>query len=84
MLIYMSEYTTILIHKDTKEHLSLLKDYYKESYEEVINKLITIYEKLKSEGALSDQTKKDIETARKQIREGKGISTKELMSELGL
>lgn len=80
----MSEYTTILIHKETKEHLSLLKDYYKESYEEVINKLITVYEKLKSEGTLSDQTKMDIKTARKQIREGKGISTKELMSELGL
>lgn len=80
----MSEYTTILIHKETKEHLSLLKDYYKESYEEVINKLITVYEKLKSEGTLGDKTKKDIEIARKQIKEGKGISTKDLMSELGL
>jgi hypothetical protein len=80
----MSEYTTILIHKETKEHLSVLKDYARESYEEVINKLITVYEKLKSEGELSEPTKKDIETARKQIKEGKGLSTKQLMEELGL
>jgi hypothetical protein len=80
----MSEYTTILVHKETKEHLALLKDYAKESYEEVINKLITIYEKLQSEGKLTQDTKKDIEEARKQIKAGKGMSTKELMKELGI
>jgi len=80
----MSVYTTILLHKETKDHLALLKDYSKESYEEVINKLITIYEKLKSEGELSAETKKDIETARAQIKAGKGVSTKELMKDLGL
>ena len=80
----MSDYTTILVHKETKEHLSDLKDYARESYEEVINKLITVYEKLKSEGELTDETKKDIEVARKQLKEGKGITTKELMKELGL
>jgi hypothetical protein len=80
----MSEYTTILVHKETKEHLALLKDYARESYEEVINKLITIYEKLQSEGELTEETKKDIKIAREQIKEGKGMSTKELMKELGL
>ncbi len=80
----MSDYTTILVHKETKDRLSSMKDYAKESYEEVINKLITVYEKLKSEGKLREKTKKDIEIARKQIKEGKGISTKQLMTELGL
>ncbi len=80
----MSEYTTILIHKETKDKLASMKDYGRESYEEVINKLITVYEKLKGEGELSEKTKKDIETARKQMKEGKGISTKKLMEELGL
>ena len=80
----MSDYTTILVHKETKDRLSSMKDYAKESYEEVINKLITVYEKLKAEGKLREKTKKDIEIARKQIKEGKGISTKELMTELGL
>jgi len=80
----MSEYTTILIHKETKEHLAVLKDYARESYEEVINKLITVYVKLKSEGELSDKTKQDISRARKEIAEGKGLSTKQLIADLGL
>lgn len=80
----MSEYTTILVHRDTRERLAGLRDYGRESYEEVINKLISVYEKLKSEGELSDETKKDIETARRQIGAGKGITTKKLMADLGL
>ena len=80
----MSEYTTVLLHKKTRERLGSLKDYTRESYDEVINKLITVFEKLKSEGELKEETKKDIETARKQIKGGKGISTKELVEQLGL
>ena len=80
----MSEYTTILVHKETQERLAGLKDYTRESYEEVINKLITVYEKLKSEGELAEGTKKDIKTARRQVREGKGMTTRELMDKLGL
>ena len=80
----MSEYTTILLHKKTKKRLASMKDYARESYEEVINKLITVYAKLKSEGELTEETKKDIETARKQIKKGQGMSTRELMAELGL
>jgi len=80
----MSEYTTILVHKETKERLAEMKDYGRESYEEVINKLITIYEKLKGEGKLTEKTKKDIEIARKEIKKGEGISTKKLIAELGL
>lgn len=80
----MSEYTTILLQKKTREKLGSLKDYSRESYDEVINKLITVFEKLKSEGELNEETKKDIDTARKQIKQGKGISTKELVEQLGL
>jgi len=80
----MSNYTTVLVHKETQERLASLKEYARESYDEVINKLITVYEKIKSEGELSEETKKDIETARKQIKQGRGMSTKELMTKLGL
>ena len=80
----MSEYTTILLHKETKERLADMRDYARESYEEVINKLITIYEKLKSEGELSEETKKDISIAREQIKKGKWVSTKDLIAELGI
>ena len=80
----MSEYTTILLHKETKERLANMRDYARESYEEVINKLITIYEKLKSEGELSEETKKDISIAREQIKKRKWVSTKDLIAELGI
>ena len=80
----MSEYTTILLHKETKERLADMRDYARESYEEVINKLITIYEKLKTEGELSEETKKDISIAREQIKKGKWVSTKALIAELGI
>lgn len=80
----MSEYTTILVHKETRDRLAAARDYGRESYEEIINKLITVYEKLVKEGELTEKTRKDVEIARTQIKQGKGISTKKLMAELGL
>lgn len=80
----MSDYTTILVHRETRERLATVKDYARESYEEVINKLISVYEKLKAEGELSAQAKSEVETARKEIKAGKGVSTKKLMADLGL
>ena len=80
----MAGYTTIMLHKETRERLASMKDYAKESYDEVINKLITVFEKMKTEGELTEETKKDIAIARRQIKEGKGISTKQLIERLGL
>lgn len=81
----MSEYTTILVHKETREKLASMREYKRESYEEVINKLITVYDKLMAaKGELSDKTKEDISEARKQIRAGRGITTKKLLAELGI
>ncbi|VVB73332.1 Uncharacterised protein [uncultured archaeon] len=80
----MASNTTIIVHKETRERLASLKEYTRESYDEVINKLITIFEKMKSEGELTEETKKEIVAARRQIKEGKGMSTKELVERLGL
>ncbi len=81
----MSDYTTILVHKETREKLAGMRDYKRESYEEVINKLIIVYDKLMAaKGELSDKTKEDVAEARKQIRAGKGITTKKLLAELGI
>ena len=80
----MGGYTTVLLHKETKERLETMKEYAKESYDEVINKLITIVKLVNEEGKLSDDTLKDIHEARAQIRKGKGMSTKQLMEKLGI
>jgi DNA-binding TFAR19-related protein (PDSD5 family) len=80
----MGGYTTVLLHKETKERLETMKEYAKESYDEVINKLITIVKVMKDEGKLSEDTLKDIREAREQVKKGKTMSTKELMVKLGL
>jgi len=80
----MGAYTTVLLHKETKERLEQMKEYAKESYDEIINKLITIVSLMKDEGKLTEQTLKDIEEARGQIKKGKGMSTKQLMAKLGI
>lgn len=81
----MSEYTTVLMKKETKEKLADFKEYGRESYDEVINKLMTIVGKLRDvEGELSEDTKKNIELSRKQAKEGKTVKMKDLMRELGI
>jgi hypothetical protein len=79
----MSGYTTVLVHKETKMRLEKMKEYAKESYDEVINKLITLVSLMQKEGELSDKTLADIKEARTQIAAGKKINTKELMKNLG-
>jgi predicted CopG family antitoxin len=80
----MTGYTTVLVHKETKERLEHMKEYAKESYDEVINKLITLVNMMKKEGELSEGTLRDIAKARDEAGHGKGISTKELMAKLGV
>ena len=75
--------TTIMISKETRKRLAAKKEYARESYDETVNKLITISDTLE-EGLLSIKTKKDLEIAREQIRKGKGITTKELLAKLGM
>ena len=76
------ETTTIQINKDTKTKLDNLKDYNRESYEEIIEKLLDIVAEEDME--LSEQTKKEIEEARKEFRAGKGISFKEVKRKAGI
>ena len=68
----MAQITTIQIKEETKGKLDSLKDYPRESYEEVINKLLEIVAEENME--LSEETKKEIEEARKEFKSGKGIS----------
>ncbi len=59
-----------------------MKDYARESYEEVINKLLEIVAEENME--LSEETKKEIEGARREFRAGKGISFEEVKRKAGI
>ena len=72
--------TTIQIKNETIERMKYFKKYNKESYDEIINKLIDEIE----EGELTDEALKDIIEAKKEIREGKGQKIEEVAKELGI
>jgi len=72
------EITTVQLEKNTLSKLKKFKEYNRESYNEVINKLMKFKEM--SELKLTEQTKKDIDEARKE----KGIPLSEAIKELGV
>jgi len=74
--------TTIQISEETKGKLDYYKDYPRESYEDVIKKFIEILTEEQME--LSEETKKEIEQARKEFRKGNFITENEMKKRLGL
>ena len=81
---YMSRLTTIQLEKSTKNKLEKLKEYKRETYDELVNKLIEISEFVNAEPELKEEFLEEIEDARKEIKAGKGISTEKLLKELGI
>ena len=81
----MEDLTSIQIDKSTLKKLKNFRDYKRETYDELLNKLMKIVEFIsKREPELKEEVIKEIEEARKEIKEGKGISTKQLIRELGI
>ena len=77
--------TTILISPETRDTLAKLREYPRETYDDVINKLISVYMKVKEskgEGKLKDEILKSIDEGREAYRKGECISFKELLQEL--
>jgi hypothetical protein len=70
--------TTIQISKDLRKALSDRKMSSKESYEEVI------WDLLEDTMELSEETKRDIEKSREEIKKGKFKSLEQVKKELGL
>tara|TARA_Y100000310_G_C20395145_1_gene674729 strand:- start:474 stop:704 length:231 start_codon:yes stop_codon:yes gene_type:complete len=70
--------TTIQVNKDTLNKLKIHKEYNRESYDEVINKLMKFKELV--DPKLTEQTNKDVDEARKE----KGMSLSDAIQELGV
>ena len=70
--------TTIQVNKDTLNKLKIHKEYNRESYDEVINKLMKFKELV--DPKLTEQTNKDVDEARKE----KGMSLRDAIQELGV
>lgn len=81
----MPRLTSIQIEKTTLNKLKNFKEYKRETYDELINKLMGVVAALsKKEPELKDEIIQEIEEARAEFKQGKGISTKQLVKELGL
>ena len=81
----MTGLTSIQIEKSTLRKLRVFKEYRRETYDELLNKLMKIVEAIsKREPEMKEEILREIEEAREEIRQGKGISTRQLVKELGI
>jgi len=74
--------TTIQLDNKTKSKLEKLKVFPKESYDDVVRRLINITED--DEGVLSGQTVKDLERALDEVKRGKLVSHAAVKRKYGL
>ncbi|MFC1768394.1 hypothetical protein ACFLZX_01395 [Nanoarchaeota archaeon] len=72
--------TTIQLKDQTLERLKYFKEASKESYDEIINKILDDVE----EGELSDETIEDLRTGLQEIKAGKGEDIEDVAKELGI
>ena len=69
--------TTIQIKEETKSTLNQMKLFERETYNDVLERLIEDVQEL------NEETKREIESARKEIQNGKYVTLEKLAKELG-
>jgi len=74
--------TSIQLENKTKSKLDKMKVLPKESYDDVVNRLINVAED--DEGVLSERTIKDLEKALAQVKSGKLLSHSQVKRKHGL
>ncbi len=75
------EASTVKIHVETKRELENLRDYARETYEDIIRKLIAVY-RATSPG-LRDEVAEEIRVRQLEVQQGHVLTTKELRKRLG-
>jgi predicted CopG family antitoxin len=74
--------TSIQLENKTKARLEKMKSFPKESYDDVVNRLLNVAKD--DEGVLSKYTIRNIEKSLAEIKAGKVISHKDVKQKLGL
>lgn len=77
------EATTIKINPDTKHELDKFREYKRETYDEVIRKMLYLLAKVKTQPELSRDAVTAIEAARKRIKAGNFVTEEEARKRLG-
>lgn len=76
--------TTIKLKEQTKKELDTFREYKNESYDEIVRKIVYIVKNVEKNPQLSEKTVKEIEEARKRIKEGNFYTEEEMRKVLGL
>jgi len=76
--------TTIQISPETRERLSALKSSPRETYDELLNKLLSLVPRADDEGAYTDQFRVGLFNARLDIQAGRLTSHDQVRRRLGL
>jgi len=76
--------TTIKLQDKTKSELDSFRQYKNESYDELVRKIIYLIKMCRKNPKLSQQTIKDIEEAREQIKKGEFYTEAEAKKILGI
>ena len=81
---YQPMITTIQVSPATRERLAALKSSRRESYDELLNKLLTLIPPGDEEGTYTDLFRMGLLSARLDVRAGRTLDHKELKKRLGL
>jgi len=76
--------TTIKLKEKTKKELDTFREHKNESYDEIVRKIVYIAKNVEKNPQLSEKTVKEIEEARKRIKEGNFYTEEEMRKILGL
>ena len=75
----MERLTTIAVKETTKKKLEEMKAYPKQSFDEIITKFIEA-----DKGTMSEQERRDVEIALKEIKEGRTKSLEQVAKDMGI
>jgi predicted transcriptional regulator len=76
--------TTIQVSDRVKKELEALKEYRRETYNDVIEKLVSVFRAVSEDYELKEEVLEEMKEAREEIKAGKGLTTKQLLKELGV
>ena len=76
--------TSIQLENKTKSRLEKMKAFPRESYNDVVNRLLNVAEEEGDDGILSPQTVKDLEKALAEIKRGQILSHEQVKKKYGL
>ena len=82
--MYLTDKTTVTLNKQTREKLENVKEHPRETLDETINRLLNYYQFGDDEGEYTEDFKKRLVEADRQIKKGQTVSLEDIAKKHGL